>query len=242
MLTSMFTIFRGWVTEDEQRLVDENALAIVTQQIHDAKAALTASKRALALTIVQDKADGGRHAAVRADIADLETRAVAALKAEREDLATQAADAITALETERLAIEEHRRASAKEINRLQAAIRDSVFRLANIERARRIAIASEAVQRLKSRAKPSRSALVEAEATLQRLRERQVEEANVEEELDIIDAEASPHTTAARLEAEGFGPRTKLTAGDVLERLRLKAKEDASHPAALPALPATESA
>ena len=239
MLTAMLTIVRGWVTEDEQRLVDENALTVVTQQIHDAKAALTAGKRALALTIVQERTDAGRHAAVLADIADLEARAVAALKAGREDLAAQAADAIAALESERLTIEAHRRASTREIDDMQAAIRDAGFRLANIDRLRRIATASEALRRLKSRSKPSRSALVEAEATLQRLRERQVEEADVERELDQIESEASPQRAAALLEAEGFGPRTKLTAGDVLDRLRLKAKED-TPPVALPSLPAAE--
>ena len=65
--------------------------------------------------------------------------------------------------------------------------------------------------------------LAEAEATLRRLRERQAEEAAADAAMETLDAGAAGTSIADRLEAEGFGRRTKPTAASVLERLRQRA-------------------
>ena len=146
------------------------------------------------------------------------------------------ASAIASLEAERLTIEENRSTAAKEVANLQAAIRDAGARLANIERLRRIAAASEAVQRLKARSNASGlSVLAEAEANLRRLRKRQVEQADVDKVLDAIEVESSSQAVAGRLEAEGFGPHTKVSGADVLARLRRQADEQAPTAVPLPA-------
>ena len=62
--------------------------------------------------------------------------------------------------------------------------------------------------------------LAEAEATLRRLRERQAEEAAADSALQTLDAGTAGNSIADRLEAEGFGLRTRPTAASVLERLR----------------------
>ena len=106
------------------------------------------------------------------------------------------------------------------MKKLRHAVPDASRRLAALERGRRIAQAAEAVRRLKTghtgATSAQTSALTDAEATLKRLRERQAEAA-----LDAIDEAAD--AIAEKLEAEGFGPRTKPTAFAVLERLRRKA-------------------
>ena len=65
--------------------------------------------------------------------------------------------------------------------------------------------------------------LAEAEATLSRLRERQVEVEAAESAFDALDAATGPIAVAEKLSAEGFGPRLKPNAADVLARLRQRA-------------------
>ena len=105
-------------------------------------------------------------------------------------------------------------------------MRKSGQRLAELERGRRIALAAESVRRLKTGhglAGPSgATALADAEATLRRLRERQAEDAAAESAYETFDAQANPAGIAERLEAAGFGQRTRPTAASVLERLRQK--------------------
>ncbi len=97
---------------------------------------------------------------------------------------------------------------------------------AELERGQRIARATEAVPRLRARrgqGMGSPAALAEAQATLRRLREAQAADAASDEALTIIEA-AAPESLCERLEEAGFGPRTRPSAGSVMERLRAKAQ------------------
>ena len=69
-------------------------------------------------------------------------------------------------------------------------------------------------------ARPYECTLPEAEATLKRLRERQMEAQAADEALMELDAATGPITTAEKLAEQGFGPRIKTTADDVLARLK----------------------
>src|SRR5216684_2315568 len=62
----------------------------------------------------------------------------------------------------------------------------------------------------------------EAENTLKRLRERQMEAQAADEALIELDAASGPLATAEKLAEQGFGPRLKSTADDVLARLNAK--------------------
>jgi phage shock protein A len=130
-------------------------------------------------------------------------------------------------------VAEARNAFAQEATRLKHAVADATRRLGELERGRRVAQAAEAVRRLKQgRLRPGSShlaALAEAEATLKRLREKQSEDEAAEAALDSLDAETGSTSVADRLEAAGFGRRTKPSAAEVLERLKQKA---AANPAA----------
>jgi len=225
MFKTFVTLIRGSVAAAEEELVDRSALLILDQQIRDAAAATERGKRALALAIAQDEAEGKRLEATLARIADLEERATAALAGGREDLAAEAAETIAVLEADRDAIREARATFAAEIGRMRSAVTGATRRFTELERGRRIAQAAEAVRRLRTGpAGPAGStALADAEATLRRLRERQVEEAATDRAMQSFDADAGPANIASKLEAEGFGKRTRSTASDVLERLRRKA-------------------
>ena len=71
-------------------------------------------------------------------------------------------------------------------------------------------------------ARPYETTLPEAERTLRRLRERQVEAQAADDALFEIDASTGPLATAEKLAEQGFGPRMKSTADDVLARLKEK--------------------
>ena len=226
MFKTVFTLFRAQVAASEQEFQDQSALLILDQQIRDAAAAIDRAKRALALAIARDEAEGKRLEATLKRIADLEERAVAALGGGREDLANEAAEAIAVMEADRDAIRKSRANFFNEITQLKATVANASQRLGDLERGRRVAQAAEAVRRLKSGvgapAVNSAAALADAERTLKRLRERQAEDAATHVAFESLDSVANPGNVADKLEAAGFGRRTRPTAADVLSRLRAK--------------------
>jgi phage shock protein A len=226
MFKTIFTLVRGSVAVAGEELEMRNVLVILDQQMRDAAANVDRAKRSLALAIAQDQQEGRRLEATNARIADLETRATAALDGNREDLAREAAEAIAALEADRDAAMTARALFASEIARLKRHVANAEARITELDRGRRIARASEAVRNLRrsgiEAASPYESTLPEAENTLRRLRERQLEAQAADEALIEIDAASGPLATAEKLAAQGFGPRLKSTADDVLARLKAK--------------------
>ena len=225
MLKTIVTLVRGAAFRAEEEFADRSALLILDQQIRDSAATIERAKRALAMAIAQDEAEGKRLDTTLSRIADLEERAVAALNGASEELANEAAEAIAVMEADRDAIREARATFAREIAGLKAAVRKSGQRLAELERGKRIALAAESVRRLKTGhglgATSGATALADAEATLRRLRERQAEDAAADNAYEAFDT-ANPAGVAERLEAAGFGKRTRPTAADVLARLKQK--------------------
>jgi phage shock protein A len=226
MFKTVLTIFRGTVAAADEELQDRTALLVLDQQMRDAAAAVERSKRSLALAIAGDQQEGRRLEATNARIADLEVRATAALEGGREDLAREAAQAIANLEADRDAAMTARTLFASEITRLKRHVASAEARITELDRGRRLARASEAVRSLRrsgiEAVRPYESTLPEAEATLKRLRERQMEAQAADDALFEIDTASGPLATAEKLAEQGFGPRIKSTADDVLARLNTK--------------------
>src|SRR3954453_17102932 len=226
MFKTVFTLFRGSVAVVEEELEDRSALLILDQQMRDAAAAVERSKRSLALAIAGDQQEGRRLDATNARIADLEVRATAALDGGREDLAREAAQSIANLEADRDAAMTARTLFASEMARLKRQVANAEARITDLDRGRRLARAAEAVRSLRrsgiEAARPYESTLPEAESTLKRLRERQIEAQAADEALVEFDAASGPLATAEKLAEQGFGPRIKSTADDVLARLNAK--------------------
>src|SRR6185312_64869 len=80
-----------------------------------------------------------------------------------------------------------------------------------LERGRRLARAAESIRVMRrggvEKERPHRATLSEAEATLSRLRDRQVEIRAADEALDELEAASRPETIAQKLASKGFGPR-----------------------------------
>ena len=223
MLKMILTFVRGGAAIAGERFVDRNALLILDQQMRDAAAAFERAKKALAIAIAQDRQETERLAAGNARIADLESRVAAALAASNDGLAREGAEAIAALEADRNAAASAQALFAAEILRLRRHVAQAQARIAELDRGRRLARASEAVRQMRQgRIEPGpahEATLAEAEQTLKRLRERQVEAEAAETALDELDGAAAASVTE-KLAAKGFGPRLRTTAEDVLERLR----------------------
>lgn len=224
MFKTLMTLMRGQAAAAGEEIIDRNALVILDQQMRDATSALERARRALALAIAQDGQEGRRLEALNGQITGLEVRVTDALAAGSDGLAREGAEAIARLEAERDAVQTARALFATEIGRLRAHVGQAEGRIGALDRGRRIARASEAVRNLqKGRIEletPYRTTLSEAEQTLLRLREKQAEAQAAEEALDAIDAATGPVRVAEKLAAEGFGPRIRTTADDVLARLR----------------------
>ena len=227
MFKTVFTLLRGQAFEAEERLADRHALAILDQQMRDAATSVDRAKKALAIAIAQDRGEEQKLAAAKAQIVELEGRAVEALKGGREDLAEKAAESIAALEADAQAAQKARAIFAAEIAKLERHVRNQSARLAELERGRRIARAAQAVRvsrrgRLEE-APCHQATLSEAEATLARLREKQSEACLAEAALDALDAEPKAENLNETLADAGFGPPVKPRAADVLARLKEKA-------------------
>lgn len=226
MFKAVLTLFRSSVAAAGEELEDRSALLILDQQMRDAAAAVERAKRTLALAIAGDQQEGRRLDATNARIADLEVRATAALDGGREDLAREAAQAIANLEADRDAAMTARTLFASEITRMKRQVAGAEARITELDRGRRIARASEAVRAMRrggvEAARPYESTLPEAENTLKRLRERQMEAQAADEALSELDAASGPLATAEKLAEQGFGPRLRTTADDVLARLNVK--------------------
>ena len=60
MLKTIFTLVRGATFRAEEEFADRSALLILDQQIRDAAGGIERAKRALAVAIAQDEAEGKR--------------------------------------------------------------------------------------------------------------------------------------------------------------------------------------
>lgn len=232
MFKTVVTLLRGRAHETEERLADRHALSILDQQMRDSALAVERAKKALAVAIAQDRQEELKLADARRQIADLEERAVEAIKGGREDLAEKAAETIAALEADAQAADRARTLFSAEIAKLERHVRNQSARIAELDRGRRIARAAQSVRvarRGRLEAAPCRQAtLSEAEATLARLREQQMEACAAEAALDALDVEPQAESLSETLANEGFGAPVKPRAADVLARLKETAGKRAS--------------
>ena len=226
MIKTFVTFFRGKNYEAVEAFADVHALTLLDQQIRDASADLDRARRALAIANAQDDAEARRIAGLKARIGDLETRVTQALQANHEALAVEGAEAIAALESDLAVAEAARVGFSRECGKLKMMTGNAERRLVELERGRRAARAAEAVRRLRSQGDAQlgggASALRDAEATLKRLRERQLEDEAATQAIEAMEGAAGADLIADKLAAAGFGDATRPTAKSVLERLRAR--------------------
>lgn len=224
MFKSMYALFRGTSHDVAQEVADRNAMVILRQQIRDSAEAVKSAKKAIAISSAQNEQENQQYTKLVERIKDLEERTMQALDQGKEELAKEAAETIAILEAEQQASREAQTRFTKEIERLKRVVLQSETRLRELKRGQRIASVTDKTQRLRHSAPNSGlSALQDAESTLDRLRERQVEMDATANAYDELALETNPDTIAQKLSEAGCGTPLHSSADQVIARLKNKA-------------------
>ncbi|MCR8547833.1 PspA/IM30 family protein [Salipiger sp. P9] len=221
MFKTLITLVRGQSHDAAQALTDANAMSILRQQLRDAAHGVEAAKRSVAVVMAYCDREKKALRRISAQLSDLEARALDALRKDREDLATEAAAAIAELEAERATTERAVATYDTEIRRLREELSLAEQRLRTLQRGKQLADATAKSQRVRGTMPDGvLNSLREAEATLERLQERQgLSEATALAMADLS-ASSSAEATSARLAAAGCGAPLRPDAAAVLARLK----------------------
>jgi phage shock protein A len=139
--------FLTWLLDmplDLQRQAS-SPMASLERSISAAHHAHTAARRALAVALAEETRESVRRTALATKAADLEQRAVAALKAGREDLAVQAAEMIAAMATDINASERASTRFAAEVTLARREVDQQRRRLSELDRGHRLARIGQAL-------------------------------------------------------------------------------------------------
>ena len=223
MFNTLRTLILGANARAEESLRDTYAIELIDQKIREADEGLRAAKGTLASLIQRQRGEERMLATLDQRIADMTRRATEALDQGREDLATQAADALAQMENERvLRAETVLRLESKTV-RLRQSVEAGHRRIIDLKQ---VATTARAIRREQSLIKKlpngEASAIEEAEALIARVTNAD----DPFERSDIlrgINRDLSHEGLADRMADEGFGPSTRVTAADVLARLKAKA-------------------
>lgn len=227
MLDTIVTLLRGDAVRQEDALRGRHALRLIDAKLHEAEGQQRAAKHTLASTIGRERAERRAHEALAGRIADLSTRATAALRAGRDDLAAEAADAIARMEAEAARRADTLATLEARVLRLRGAVETADRRIADLRQglvAARAVRREHAVQRRMGTALPG-NAMDEAQDLIDRVlgEDDPLERSEI---LREIDDGLSGASAADRLGAAGFGAPTRTSGADVLRRLRLAASDD----------------
>jgi len=222
MFNLLKTLITGANAQAEEALTDHFAIDLIEQKIREADAGLSAAKNTLASLIVRQRNEERHLGRLTAEIADLEKRAGLALEDGNENLAVDAAAAIADLSNE----QEIRQATVAQLGqrvlRMQATISKANRRIIDLRQGMISARAVDAERRAQkslNRTIGNSTAMRDAETLINRVMtaDDPLEQSDV---LDEIDAGLNGASIRDRLAQAGYGDRTKVTAGDVLARLK----------------------
>ena len=226
--SKLFTALRGGANEVGESIVDQQALRILDQEIRDADSALANAKRQLVTIMAKHKLSTDRVSEHNAKIKDLESKAMAAIQANREDLALEVAEAISTL-TGELEVEQKQ---ATEFGGYADSMRKDITkaeaRIKSLRQQVDMAKARDSVQKAQVSASiasgGANGKLETAVGTLNRLQAKQQQRAAELQAQDQL-ADASTGTDLERkLREAGITPDSG-SANAILERLKQKSAE-----------------
>lgn len=226
MYKQVFTLLRGGAHEAAEQFTDANALPILRQQIRDSAKSIQASKHAIAAAMAQYRAEVDHQQSIATKMADLETRALAAIKNDNDDLAQEAAEVLANLEEENETSLAAQKLFRNQISALKTQLREAQSILRELRRGERLAAASHSTRGFNSRSSScNNSSLTDARETLNRLQARQLQHQRKVEAMAELNRTANPDSITEKLADAGCGKPVRKSADDVLDRLRSKAKK-----------------
>lgn len=229
MFKQIVTLFRGAAVDAGEEFTDRHAITLLRQQIRDCANAVAASRKAVAIAIAQNEQEAIQHKRLEEKITDLEKRTVKAMEQGEDQLALEAAETISLLEAERDVSAQAQAQFNAEITRLKNTVRNAEFKLKELQRGQRLAVATDKTQRMRQ-VHPTNglSDLKEAEETLLRLRVRQQQIDTTANAMAEMEETGDPNSITEKLAEAGCGDPLKTSAQDVLERLKKKSKKKAA--------------
>ena len=226
--SKLFTALRGGASEVGESIVDQQALRILDQEIRDADSALANAKRELVSIMAKHKLAADRVGEYDAKIKDLESKAMAAIQANREDLALEVAEAISTLTHERDVEQKQTTEFGGYAESMRKDITKAESRIKSLRQQVDMAKARDSVQKAQVSASiasgGANGKLETAVGTLNRLQAKQQQRAAELQAQDEL-AEASTGTDLERkLRDAGITPN-EGSANAILERLKQKSAE-----------------
>ncbi len=222
MIRTFRTLFVGASARAEERVTDAFALELIDQKIRETEMHLKAAKATLATLVQRQRSEKRLLDAIRARSDAMALRAREALDAGREDMAQQAAEAIATMENEAALRQETVDRLETQTTRLRASVEAAHRRIIDLKQGAITARAIRREQQMQTRLKTtigSTSSADEAQELISRVigADDPFEQSQI---LSEINADLNHDTLEERMAARGFGPSTKVTAQDVLARLK----------------------
>ena len=222
----MFEILRtltiGANARAEERVKDAFAIELIDQKIRESEAQLKAAKGTLASLMQRQRSEKRLLEALTSRIETMTTRAANALQAGRDGMARQAAEAIASMENEAQLRHDTVDRLDTQVTRLRGSVEAAHRRLIDLKQGAVTARAIKREQQMQGRLRTTianTSAADEAEELIARVvgRDDPFEQSQI---LSGIEAELNHTSLDDRMAASGFGPATKVTAEQVLDRLK----------------------
>jgi len=222
MLETFRTLFQGAGARAEERVRSAYSIELIDQKIREAQAGLQAAKAGLASLIQRQRSEERQLVTLTGRIADLTARGQAALTAGNQALAAEAAEAIAEMENEAALRRETLARLEARVLRLRRTVEATNRRIIDLRQGAMAARAVRQEQAIQSRLKTTltgKSPMAEAEELIAGVlaRDDPYEQSEILEE---IDRGLARDDLGDRMAAEGFGKATKVTAAEVLARLK----------------------
>ncbi|TVT82628.1 PspA/IM30 family protein [Pseudomonas sp. H3(2019)] len=226
--SKLFTALRGGASEVGEAIADQQALRILDQEIRDADSALANAKRELVTIMAKHKLSAERVAQYNAKIKDLESKAMAAIQANREDLALEVAEAISTLTNELDAEQKQTTEFGAYADKMRKDITKAEARIKSLRQQVDMAKARESVQKAQVSASiasgGANGKLETAVSTLNRLQARQEQRAAELEASDELADASTGNDLERKLREAGITP-DQGSANAILDRLKKQSAE-----------------
>lgn len=222
MLRTLKTLVIGANARAEDQVRDTFSIELIDQKIREAQANLKAAKLTLASLLQRQRIETRHLDTLNERIADLETRATAALHDNNEDRARQAAAAIAEMENEKSIRDATVRRLDEQIQRLEGSVEAGHRRIIDLKQGAIQARAVRSERNIQGRLNRNivgSNAAAEAQELIQGVLNGRdpFEEAAI---LDEIEGKLDGTNLADRMAAEGYGTARKSTENGVLARLK----------------------
>ncbi|MEL6573127.1 MAG: PspA/IM30 family protein [Pseudomonadota bacterium] len=222
MFKTLTTLFAGANARAEDRVRDAFAIELIDQKIREAETQLKTAKATLASLIQRQRSEDQHRQGLQTRITAITKRAKNAIEADNMSLAEEAASAIAQMENEQAIREQTLARLDQKILRLRNSIETGQRRIVDLKQGAIQARAVRREQAIQSRMAGSGSSVgsvEEAEELIASVigKDDPFEHSQIMAE---INADLTHDTLEDRMADAGFGPATRSTAKDVLNRLK----------------------